>query len=257
MTLGVRAQKWAMAALMLGLAHAGHADQVSVAVAANLTAPMQKIAAAFERETGHHVVASFGATGAFAAQIKHGAPFQVLLAADARTPALLEQEGDAVAGTRFTYAVGRLVLWSPHPKLIDTRGAILSQSGKAASFDHLAVANPATAPYGAAAVQTLEALGLYQALAPKLVQGENVTQAYQFILSGNVPLGFIALSQVYRGGKIGVGSAWIVPRELYAPLRQDCIVLNPGRNAPAAWALVRFLRSDTAKKILMEYGYGF
>ncbi|GAC1407572.1 MAG: molybdate ABC transporter substrate-binding protein [Burkholderiaceae bacterium] len=255
--LGLASRCLAAVAFTLAVPGAARGDQVSVAVAANFTAPMQKIALAFERETGHQVVASYGATGGFFAQIKHGAPFQVLLAADTHTPERLEQEGNAVAGTRFTYATGALVLWSAQPGLVDSRGTVLTRSAEPSLFDHLAVANPATAPYGLAAVQTLRALGVYTALAPKLVQGENITQAYQFVRSGNVPLGFVALSQVYRDGKLVTGSAWIVPPDLYAPLRQDCVVLERGRNKPAAHALARIMTGAAARKIILDYGYGF
>lgn len=228
------------------------ADELSVAVAANFRAPMQIIAPEFERVTGHKLVVAFGSTGKFYAQIKSGAPFEVLLAADDRIPIRLEQEGVAVAGSRFTYAVGKLALWSAKPDVVDDGAALL----RANRFDHLALADPKLAPYGAAAVQTLQSLRLYEALRPKFVQGEDVSQAYQFVASGNAEIGFVALSQVYRGGAISGGSAWIVPADLYAPIRQDAVILDPGRGKPAAAALMRFLQADWARASIQSFGYG-
>lgn len=227
------------------------AAEVRVAVAANFTAPMQKISADFERDTGHKAVLSFGATGKFYAQINNGAPFEVLLAADDETPARLEREGQAVAGSRFTYAVGRLVLWSAREGRVDADGAVLRQG----AFGHLAVANPKTAPYGAAAFEVLGKLGLLAALQPKLVQGENIAQAHQFVLTGNAELGFVALSQVMKDGKLSGGSAWIVPAGLHAPLRQDAALLAKGKTNPAAAALLAYLRGDKAQASLRAYGY--
>lgn len=233
-----------------GLAQAG---EVSVAVAANFTAPMQKIAAAFAQDTGHKAVLAFGSTGKFYAQIKNGAPFQLLLAADDETPARLEKEGLALAGTRFTYATGRLVLWSRQPGLVDDKGEVLRQ-GK---FERLAVADPKLAPYGAAAMQVLGQLGLLQALQPRLVQGENIAQTHQFVATGNAALGFVALSQVMTEGRIATGSAWVVPLSLHAPLRQDAIVLNAGKDQAAAAALAAYLKGDKARAIIRAYGYEF
>jgi molybdate transport system substrate-binding protein len=235
-------------ALSGGVAAAGN---VSVAVAANVTAPMRKIAAAFERDTGHKAVLAFGSTGRFHAQVKSGAPFEVLLAADQETPARLEQEGAAVAGTRFTYATGRLVLWSATPGVVDAGGQVLRQPGNG----KIAIADPRLAPYGAAAMQVLHALGVAEAVRSRLVQGENVAQAWQFASTGNAPLGFVALSQVMVDGRIAHGSAWIVPAALHAPLRQDAVLLVAGKGHPAALALLAYLRSDTARAILRAYGY--
>ncbi|GKT20456.1 molybdate ABC transporter substrate-binding protein [Acidovorax sp. SUPP3334] len=231
---------------------AAQAAEVVVAVAANFTAPMQKIATAFAQATGHKAVLSFGATGKFYAQIKNGAPFQVLLAADDTTPAKLEQEGQGVQGSRFTYAVGRLVLWSPRAGYVDDQGQIL----KTGDFAHLAIANPKLAPYGLAATQTLDKLGLGERLQPRFVTGENIAQAYQFVATGNAPLGFVALSQVMEGGKIAKGSAWRVPESLHDPIRQDAVLLAAGKDQPAAVALMRFLRSDAAREVIGAYGYG-
>jgi molybdate transport system substrate-binding protein len=227
------------------------AADVQVAVAANFTAPMRKIAAAFEAESGHKALLSFGATGAFHAQIRNGAPFQLLLAADGETPARLEQEGAAVAGTRFTYAIGRLVLWSAQPGVVDGQGEVLRRPGEG----RIAIANPKLAPYGAAAVQALAALGLLQALQPRFVQGENIAQAYQFAATGNAALGFVALSQVMEDGRIAKGSAWLVPAGLHAPIRQDAVLLAAGRDSAAARALLAYLKGEKARAIIRSFGY--
>ena len=195
-------------AVLLALPLASHADEVKVAVAANFTAPMQKIAAAFEKDTGHKAVVSTGATGAFYAQIKNGAPFEVFLSADDETPARLESEGSGAKGSRFTYAVGKLVLWSAKPGYVDGKGDVLKKGG----FEHISLANPKTAPYGAAGVEVLKKLGVYDTLSSKIAQGENISQAQQFVATGNAELGFVALSQVWKDGAIQSGSAWIVPR---------------------------------------------
>ena len=248
---------FARACLAAGLAavafHPAHADTVPVAVAANFTAPMQKITAAFEADTGHKAELSFGATGKFYAQITHGAPFQVLLAADDTTPVRLEREGQAVANTRFTYAVGTLVLWSAQPGYVDAQGAVL----KTGDFKHLALANPKLAPYGLAATQVLDKLGLTAQLQPRFVQGENIAQTFQFVATGNAPLGFVALSQVMEDGKIRTGSAWRVPAHLHDPIRQDAVLLLPGKDSAAARALMNYLRSDRARAIIQAYGYSF
>lgn len=227
------------------------ADEVQVAVAANFTAPMQKIAAEFEKDTGHKALLVFGATGKLYAQIKNGAPFQVFLAADDKTPAKLEVEGDTVSGSRFTYAIGTLVLWSAKPGFVDDRGEVL----KKGAFKHLAIANPKTAPYGAAAVATLTQLGLLDAIQPKLVTGENISQAYQFVVTENAELGFIALSQVMADGQMTGGSAWVVPSNLHDSIRQDAAILAKGKNQPAARALVEYLKGDKAAAIIKSYGY--
>lgn len=227
------------------------ADEVQVAVAANFTAPMQKIAAAFEKDTGHKAQLAFGATGKFYAQIKNGAPFEVFLAADDSTPEKLEQEGAGVANTRFTYATGKLVLWSSKPGFVDDQGAVL----KKGEFKHLAIANPKLAPYGAAAIETLTALKLLEAIEPKFVQGENIAQTYQFVATDNAELGFVALSQVMKDGKISEGSAWIVPSSLHQPIRQDAVLLENGKGKPAAAALLEYLKSDKSKAVIQSFGY--
>jgi molybdate transport system substrate-binding protein len=246
-------KSWLALAGLATLALGSHAAEVQVAVAANFTAPMQKIAAAFEVATGHKAMLSFGSTGNFYSQIRNGAPFQVLLAADEQTPARLEQEGLAVAGTRFTYAVGRLVLWSATPGLVDDGGRVLRKPGDT----RIAVANPKLAPYGAATVEALTGLGLLQGLQPRLVQGENIAQTYQFVVTGNAPLGFVALSQVMVDGRIAKGSAWLVPPHLHAPIRQDALVLAKGKDNGAVTALMDFLKGDQARAVIRSYGYEF
>ena len=233
------------------LSAASHADEVSVAVAANFAAPMQKIAADFEKDSGHRLALSFGATGKFYAQIKNGAPFEVLLSADDVTAAKLEAERLAVAGSRFTYATGKLVLWSAKAGFVDDKGAVLAKG----DFRHVSMANPKLAPYGAAAVESLQKMGLNATLAPKFVQAENIAQAYQFVATGNAELGFVALSQVIKDGKIGEGSGWIVPANLYAPLRQEAVLLDKGKGKPAAQVLLTYLKGDKAKALIRSFGY--
>lgn len=230
-----------------------NADEVQVAVAANFAEPMKRIAADFEKASGHKVLWSSGSTGKFYAQIKAGAPFEVLLAADSETPARLEVEGATVAGSRFTYAVGKLVLWSAREVVVDAEGDVL----KRGDYDHLALANPKLAPYGTAAEETLRALGIYAFAQPKFVQGENVAQTYQFVATGNALIGFVALSQVIGSdGRIKSGSAWVVPEKLYTPIRQDAVLLGKGRSKAAASALLKFLRAPDTQKVIQSYGYG-
>lgn len=230
------------------------ADEVQVAVAANFVAPLEKIASSFTQATGHTVQISSGATGKIYAQIKNGAPFALFLAADQQTPQRLESEGEIVPGSRFTYAIGKLVLWSAKPGVVDAQGKVLAD-GK---FQHLAIANPKTAPYGTAAVETLTSLKLLEKLQPRFVIGENIAQTYQFVHSENAELGFVALSQVMVDGKLSsAGSTWIVPSDLYAPLRQDAVVLRKAEDQPAALALAKYLRSAAAKTIIKGYGYSF
>jgi molybdate transport system substrate-binding protein len=227
------------------------ADEVQVAVAANFTAPLQAIATTFEQDTGHHVVASPGATGQLYAQIKNGAPYEVFLSADDTTPARLDAEGATVKGSRFTYAIGTLALWSPNSGYVDNQGQVLS-TGR---FEHLAIANPATAPYGLAATQVLAHLNLTDASQARLVQGQNITQTFQFVQTGNAELGFVALSQVFKDGKVTSGSAWVVPQNLYDPIRQDAVVLTTGEHSAAAKAFVAYLRGPKAAQIMTSFGY--
>lgn len=228
------------------------AAEVTVAVAANFTAPMKQIAADFEKATGHKVLLSFGASGKFYAQIKNGAPFQLFLSADDEKPAQLEKDGLTVPGSRFTYAVGTLVLWSARPGFVDPKGEVLSKG----TFNKLSIANPKLAPYGTAAVEVLTKQGLLAAVQPKLVQGENISQAYQFVSTGNADLGFVALSQVMQDGRISSGSAWVVPDNLHSPIRQDAVLLLKGKGNQAAEGLANYLKTDKVKAVIRTYGYG-
>lgn len=236
---------------LLAMAAAARADEVGVAVASNFAAAMRVLAPAFERATGHRLVVALGSTGALYAQVRNGAPFDVLLSADDETPARLEREGLAVAGSRFTYATGRLVLWSAQPGVVDDQGAVLRSAGA----QRLALANPKLAPYGAAAVQALSAMGLWEAWRPRVVQGDNIAQAHAFVASGNAALGLVALSQVTAEGRIASGSGWVVPARLHEPIRQDAVLLSRGRDRAAARALMDWLRSDAAAAVIRSHGY--
>ena len=242
-----------IAALFAALVFSSHtlAEQVQVAVAANFTQPLQAIAVEFEKDSGHSVVASFGATGQLYAQIQHGAPFEVFLSADASTAAKLDSEGLGVSGSRFTYAVGSLVLWSATPGYLDDSDAVL----KANQYQHLAIANPKTAPYGLAAIQVLNALGLTEAVQDKLVTGQSIAKALHFISTGNAELGFVALSQVYQDGQLSSGSAWIVPDDLHTPIRQDALILKKGEHNPGAAAFMDYMKGEKAAAIIKSYGY--
>lgn len=236
------------AVLLLGATGAASAAETHIAVAANFTEPAKEIARGFEAKTGHTAVLSFGATGQFYAQIKQDAPFAVLLAADEATPAKAVEDGLAVAGSRFTYAVGRLVLWSKGPTRVTGEETL-----KTAAFEKLAIANPAVAPYGAAAVQAMKALGVYATLQPKLVQGNTIAQAYQFVDTGNAEVGFVALSQVIAGN---AGSRWLVPDALHDPIRQDAVLLKRGADDEAAKAFLAYLKGPEAGAVIARYGYG-
>ncbi|MGV0911193.1 molybdate ABC transporter substrate-binding protein [Martelella sp. FOR1707] len=225
------------------------ADEVTVAVAANFTGTAEEIAEAFHEETGHDAVLSFGSTGRLYAQIIHSAPFEVFLAADEERPALAIEEGYAVEGSAFVYALGALVLYSADPDLVDPEGKVLLHPER---FAKLAIANPRTAPYGAAAVEAMTALGFYETLAERLVEGESITQAYQFVATGNAALGFVALSQLV--GEPG-GSRYEVPADLYSPIAQGAVLLKKGENNIAARAFMSFLKGDTARKIVENHGY--
>ncbi|KHA70568.1 molybdate ABC transporter substrate-binding protein [Pseudomonas chlororaphis] len=230
---------------------AAQADEVQVAVAANFTAPIQAIAADFEKDTGHKLVAAYGATGQFYTQIKNGAPFEVFLSADDTTPEKLEKEGDTVKGSRFTYAIGTLALWSAKEGYVDAKGEVLKNN----EYQHLSIANPKAAPYGLAATQVLEKLKLTEATKAKIVEGQNITQAFQFVSTGNAELGFVALSQIYKDGKVSSGSAWIVPASMHDPIKQDAVILNKGKDNAAAKALVEYLKGPKAAAVIKSYGY--
>ena len=231
-----------------GAGLAARAAETQVAVAANFTEPAKEIAAAFTAATGHKAILSFGSSGQFYAQMSHGAPYEVFLSADADRPKKAEQDGLGVPGTRFTYAVGRLVLYSKTPGLVDGEGKVLS-GGR---FAKLAIADPAAAPYGVAAVQTMQHLGVYEAIKPKLVQGSSITQAYQFVATGAAELGFVALSQVIDEPG---GSRWLVPATNHKPIDQQAILLFTGQKNPAASAFLKFLKSPQAIAIIKRYGY--
>lgn len=239
----------ALAAVLL--ASAARAGEVPVAVAANFSAPFKALAAHFAQATGHQALAIYGPTGGLYAQIRNGAPFAVLLGADSGTAQRLEAEGFGVPGSRFTYARGRLALWSAQPGYVDARGAVLSGAG----FRHLSLANPQHAPYGLAASQVLDHLGLRRQLAGKLLESDGDAQAYRAVAGGDAELGFVALSQVYRDGSLDGGSAWLVPESLYTPIRQDAVLLAGGRDNPAARALLDYLRSPEAAALIAAYGY--
>lgn len=224
------------------------AAEVSVAVAANFTEPAKEIAARFRARTGHTARMSFGSSGQFYAQIANGAPFQVFLSADVERARKAEAEGLIAPGSRFTYATGRLVLFSRVRGLVDGRGAVLSRG----RFEWLAIADPQAAPYGLAAVETLRRLGLHDRLSGKVVRGASITQAYQFVHTGAAELGFVALSQVVN--ETG-GSRWIVPERLHSPIDQQAVLLKAGARSPAATAFVQYLKSAEAKAIMRRYGY--
>ena len=236
------------AMLAAGLAAPALADDVPVAVAANFTEPVKEIAQVFAARTGHHLALSFGSSGQFYTQITQGAPFQVFLSADAERPQRIEREGLGVPGTRFTYAVGQLVLYSRAPGLVDPAGAVL----RTGAFSKIAIADPTAAPYGVAAIQTMTRMGVYARLAPKIVKGSSITQTFQFVDTGAAELGFVALSQV-----IGLegGSRWMVPPAMHAPIDQQAILLYAGDKKPAARAFLQFLRSPEAIAIIKRYGY--
>lgn len=249
----VRIRQFARFAFFALVSLSVSAEELTVAVASNFTPPMKEIAAEFEKASGHRVKLAFGSSGKFYAQIKNGAPFQAFLSADTAKPAALEKDGLVVPGSRFTYVVGSLALWSAEPALVDDRASVL----KRGEFRKLALANPKLAPYGQAAVEVLRNLGLEEATRAKWVQGENIAQTYQFVATGNADLGFVALSQILRGGKVREGSAWIVPGDLYSPIRQDAVLLRRDANSEGAAEFLQFLRGDKARAVIESYGYRF
>lgn len=233
--------------MTLGLGQA-RADALRVAVASNFTTAMTAIAQRFEAQSGHRLRLSFGSTGKHYAQIINGAPFDVFFAADVRRPALLEEQGESVSGSRFTYAIGRLVLWSPRAGYVDADGRVL----EAGAFRHLALANPKLAPYGRAAQEVLQARGLWDWLRGQMVRGENIGQSLQFVVSGNAELGFVAQAQVKQPGRPMQGSLWEVPQVLYTPIAQQVILL---RDTAAARALLAFVRSEVGVQLIRDHGY--
>ena len=229
------------------------AEEVRVAVAANFKATLNEIVTNFEQDTGNTILISAGSSGKFYAQIKHGAPFDVFFSADVTRPQLMEEEGLAVPGSRFTYAIGRLTLWSPDPSLLKDDGATVLSNGR---FDHLAMANPKTAPYGTAAQQTLVALGLWNQVKDQIVQGENIGQTFHFVFSKNAQVGFVAQSQVLDSKINGAGSRWDVPENLYEPLRQQAVLLTNGQYNEAAKAFLNYVKGPEARNIIEQLGYG-
>lgn len=249
--LNIISPRIVIALALLLFSQANWAATVLVAVASNFSKPMTEIAAAFEQATGHNAKLSFGSSGKFVSQLENGAPFEVLLSADDKGAQKLEQAGLAVPNSHFTYALGKLVLWSATPGYVDDQGKILSTDG----FKHLALADPKLAPYGAAAIEVLKGLNLQDTLKPLLVLGENIAQAHQFVSTGNAELGFVALAQVIENGKIATGSGWIIPSNLHAPIKQDAVLLTLGAENPAANALLNYLKSAPALAIIEKYGY--
>jgi molybdate transport system substrate-binding protein len=243
------------AALLLALPPAAPAaaEEAVVAVAANFAEVVERLEERYERGSGHTLTVVVGSTGKLYAQIAHGAPFDVLLAADQARPRRLEAEGLAVAGSRFTYATGRLALWSREPGRVGGDGAATLRQGE---LRLLAIANPALAPYGEAARQTLESLGLWEQLEDRLVMGETVGQAYALVASGNAELGFVALSYLRSPRHPAAGNRWEVPARLHAPIRQDAVLLAHAAGNPAARGFLAFLRGDGARAIVESYGYG-
>ena len=238
-----------LALLLFG--QASWSATVLVAVAANFSKPMTEIVSQFEKATGHSAKLSFGSSGKFVSQLENGGPFEVLLSADEKGPEKLEQAGLTVPNSRFVYALGKLVLWSATPNFVDDKGKILMTS----NFKHLALADPKVAPYGAAAIDVLKKMKLFEKLQPLFVQGENIAQTYQFISTANAELGFLALSQVIENGKIVGGSSWIIPDNLHAPIRQSAVIMKKGAENPAARALIDYLKSIPALAIIKKYGY--
>ena len=224
------------------------AATVQIAVASNFMEPAKEIATAFTAQTGHQANLSFAPSGQIYVQLTHGAPFEIFLSADKERPQQAEKDGFSVYGARFTYAVGRLVLYSTRPGFVDANGKVLARG----DFEHLAIADPAIAPYGLAAVQSLRKLGLYDRLKPKIVQGSSIVQTFQFVQTGAAEVGFVALSQVINRPE---GSRWIVPATLHSPIDQQAVLLKTGANNPAAKAFMAFLKSATARAIIRSYGY--
>jgi molybdate transport system substrate-binding protein len=232
----------------IGVTRPAAAAEINVAVAANFTEAAKEIAAAFERKTGNKALLSFGSSGQFYTQITQDAPFQVFLSADQERPEKAVADGFAVPDSRFTYSVGKLVLWSRDPKVVT--GADTLKQG---NFSKIAIANPTAAPYGAAAIETMKALNVYDTLQPKIVQGNNIAQTFQFIDTGNAELGFVALSQVVDRSE---GSRWLVSANLYAPIKQDAVLLKKGATNEAAKAFIDFLKGPEAAAIEAKFGYG-
>jgi molybdate transport system substrate-binding protein len=242
---------WLVVALVVASAwsHSAVADEIRIAVATNFSETMSALVALFERSSEHTVLISAGSTGNHYAQIRNGAPFEAFFSADAERPTLLERQGVAVAGSRFLYAVGRLVLWSPRASFVDADGRVL----EGGAFRFLAIANPDLAPYGAAAREVLMARNLWSSLQPRLVQGQDVGQAYSFVYTGNAELGFVAYSQLKKPAAYVIGSYWLVPESLHRPIAQVAVLQ---RDVRGARELVALIKSPAGREIIRSYGYG-
>lgn len=227
------------------------AATIDVAVASNFSAPIHIIASQFQKETGHVLRVSIGSTGSLYAQIKNGAPFDIFLAADTQTPAKIGKEGLGIASSQFTYARGRLVLWSAQTHVVDSQGDVL----KKMAFNKIVMANPQLAPYGLAAQEVLQQLGLQESLKTKIVMGDNISQAYQFIATQNASLGFVALSQVMEQGLIQKGSVWLIPTQLHTPLKQDAILLRKAEKNKTAISFLQYLKKSSTQQLIRSYGY--
>lgn len=251
MRISLRGYVAAVAMLFGLMCSSVQAGEVRVAVASNFAAPMERIAVLFQQESGHTLKVSLGSSGSFYTQIKGGAPFDVFLSADDAIPKRLVQEKLALESSRFVYALGKLVLWSAQPDLVDAKGAVLNKG----NFNKLAIANPLLAPYGMAAKETLEKLVMWNAMQGKLVKGENITQTYQFVATENAELGFIALSQITKDGKVTEGSWWLVPSQMYKPIKQSAVQLSGAKDKAAVQAFLDFLKSEKAVAIIRAFGY--
>ncbi|MDP8205168.1 MAG: molybdate ABC transporter substrate-binding protein [Candidatus Electryonea clarkiae] len=241
---------WMISGLLIlpFLTEALYAGEIKIAVASNFTNVIRDISRKFENQTGHKVILIFGSTGKHYAQIVNGAPFDIFFAADVQRPKLLEEQGFALKGSRFTYAIGKLALWSPQDNYVDKSGEILRHG----DFRHLAIANPKLAPYGEAARAVLQSLDLWDSLHKKLVRGENISQAFQLIKSGNAELGLVALSQVIQAGYYQTDTFWVVPEELYPPIEQQVVLL---KDNPIARAYLKFIQTDEIKEMICSFGY--
>lgn len=242
-----------LGSLVLGLLLTvpAHAEVVTVAVASNFTVAMTAIADAYHEKTGREVSLAFGSSGKLFAQIAHGAPFHLFFSADQTKPQALVDQGLGIAGSEFTYAQGALALWSATPGRVDGQGNILTKG----DFRKLAFANPRLAPYGEAALEVLKTRHLAEQTRVKWVQGENIAQTYQFVVSGNADIGFVALSQVMKNGRFTSGSGWIVPASLYAPIKQDAVLLKHGEHSELARSFLAYVHSKAASRIIRSYGY--
>jgi molybdate transport system substrate-binding protein len=247
--VSVRGSLFAIVPIVGLSGHSAAADELRVAVATNFSETMAALVELFEQRSEHTILVSTGSTGSHYAQIRNGAPFEAFFAADAERPRLLEEQGVAVAGSRFLYAVGRLVLWSPEPRVVDAEGRVLDGD----SFRFLAIANPELAPYGAAAREVLTARGLWEKLQPKLVQGQDIGQAYSFVYTGNAELGFVAMAQLMKPGAEISGSHWLVPDSLHRPIAQEAVLL---KDVAPAREFIEFVKSPGARAVIRSFGYG-